>query len=743
MVHVNYFLFLLFTPSNLSFFLLFATFSVFCSAILVGIFSSRKIAYLLGAIGSSLGLALSFFILITGNTLSYSLWNITQSSFAKIQISWFNAYFLLISCAVWVGICTYSLKYDDDDDDDDPDVDRSYTGEDREKYGKALSPLLLLTILSMILILVSGDAILFLIGWESMTIASFFMILEGKGVERKEVINAAFLFLAFGEASSVIIMLAFSGIFSSIHSLDFLSVSSSSSSSLLSSTAAGATLASGILASWVFVSALVGFGLKMGVAPFHMSEWLPIAHSSAPSNASALLSSTLTLMGVYGLIDIVTRLGSLQLWWGWIALGIGGISAMLGALHASASEHSKGLPAYSTIENNGLIIVAIGAYILATYYGLSLLAELALIAVLYHSFSHSISKGSMFAVMGWVSKLRRSFDFNEQNAPISNYTGGATRLGGLFTVLSLAAVPPLAGFVSEWLILEVLFQSFRYGDIGSQIIGTLVGAVSALAAGIIIVAMTKAYGFGVLLSKWSSTSSSASSRAESMKKEKDRLGGERGENFVSATFLYFIVLVLGVGVAAPSIFFLASKASIPILGTNAYGDFVTGLLGVPANFVILSGKPFGGFSPTFTAIFMLGLLVVPFLISRARGKWNIRRTSGWFGGGLPPKGDEDSVPRVLYNSFGYSAPIKIMMKFLFRTKENVVRVDSSPDRYLVEVEVLDIFKKIYLVLFGKWFLSLSELVGRKLMPGRLSNYIVYIMAALIFVMLYVFATTIA
>jgi len=268
--------------------------------VLLGPFS-KKAAYSMGILGSALGVLLSLLVLIDGGTLTIDLWQITPTTSAQIVVSQFSSYFLLISSLVWVGTCLYSVRYDDD-------------------YPNTLSSLLLLTILSMVLILVSGDAIMFLIGWESMTIASFFMILEGKG-NSEGVRNAAFLFLAFGEGSSVFIMLSFAGLFSSVGSFDFLGL-----------TSVGAT---GWIASWVFVTALIGFGLKMGIAPFHMSEWLPIAHSSAPSNASALLSATLTLMGVYGLITVISHLPQYELWWGWLALVIGGISALLGALFAS------------------------------------------------------------------------------------------------------------------------------------------------------------------------------------------------------------------------------------------------------------------------------------------------------------------------------------------------------------------------------------------------------------------------
>ena len=222
------------------------------------------------------------------------------------------------------------------------------------------------------------------------------------------------------------------------------------------------------------------------------------------------------------------------------------------------------------------------------------------------------------------------------------------------------------------------------------------------------------------------------------------MSDRKGSTTISASFIYFMALVIGVGVAAPGIFFLASNASSSILHGNVFSSFVTGLLGVPAFFVIISGAPFGGFSPTFMAIFLIGLLIVPFLISQIGGRWRIRKTAGWFSGRPQP-----NTKLELYNSFGYSTPIRIMLKFLFRTRENIVHVGAvrkavilSPEEYFVELEVLDVFKGVYDVLFGRWPLTISELVGRKFMPGRLSNYLIYIVAAIVFVMLYILVTVV-
>ena len=670
--------------------LLFGTLAALGAGFVLGL-SSKKAAYMLGGVGSALGAVLSLIVLTSGKTVAVDLWLVSSASYAQLQVSPLNAYFLLISSLVWLGTCLYSVRYDDD-------------------YPRSLSSLMLLTILSMVIVLVSGDAFTFLIGWESMTIASFFMILEGKG-DKDRVRNAAYVFLAFGEGSSVLIMLSFAGLFSAAGTFSFMGP-------------AAARIVTP-LGPWIFVTALLGFGLKMGLAPFHMNEWLPIAHSSAPSNASALLSSTLTLMGVYGVIDVVSHLGGYQLWWGWLALTIGGVSALLGALFSSVSEHSKGLPAYSTIENNGMIVVAIGAYLIAAHYNLTLLADFALVAALFHAFSHSISKASLFLLNGWMSKLRGTFDLSSAH-PIPSAGGRWLSSLGIFTVLSLAAVPPLAGFVSEWMILETLFQSFRFGDLTSQILGALVGAVVALAAGIMVVAMTKVYGFGTL---WPRRTAGP---------------GEKGGAYIGGSLAYFAALVVAVGAGAPGVFYLASQAASRMLGGSPYGLFVTGLLGVPAPFVILSGSPFGGFSPTFTALAFFSILLVTLTVAgavRARAPrfgFRVRRTPGWFAGAAPA---DDSA--AMYNSFGYSTPIRIMLRFLFRTKESVVQVGSaqrlvvsSPEEYVVDLAVLDVFKKFYDVL-AKWALGLSAYASKKVMSGKLGLYIIYIMAALIFVLIYI------
>ncbi|MEM0117879.1 MAG: proton-conducting transporter membrane subunit [Conexivisphaerales archaeon] len=633
---------------------------------------SKRASYLMGSIAALFLFVLSVAVLVTGSSVP-----LVELGIFHLGLSVRASYFLLISSIVWFSVSIFSLDYDSD-------------------YSNKLSLLVLLSMLSMFLIMLSMDSISFLASWETMTIASFFMILQGEG-DRGPLRQAAYTFLVFGELSTLLVTLSFAGIFAASHSFylgDQISITSM------------------IQSSSIFLLALLGFSMKMGIAPFHMVEWLPMAHSRAPTNSSALLSSTLTLMGVYGIFQVLYTLRNYQLWWGWITLGIGALPVLFGALYGAVSEHSKGVPAYSTIENNGLILVSFGIYILSSYYNLMLLATFSLLAAMFHSFSHSVSKGSLFLISGWAGKLRGSFDLNKQTHFDKKNT--LLTIIGMFAILSLQAAPPIAGFVSEWMILESIFQFFRFPDIISQLICIFIGAVVALATGMTMVSMTKLYGFGILVQTNSSEETAQ-------------------PKLIYAALILLSSVIVVLGVAAPLTLYLAAKGIESVVGTFVFNVFATGLLGVPAYFVILSGKPFGGFSPTFTALFLLGCLLVPAMISRYGGRWRIRRTRGWYAG---EKGEEDSPNR--YNSFGYSSPIRLMLSFLLRTKESKLKVgdgDEKDSRILVNLSTFDLFKPIYDVL-SKWGNVVSSFVSSKIMQGNLGMYVAYILIAMVFVLGY-------
>ena len=268
----------------------------------------RRLGYAISFVGSVLLVAAAIAALTLGPFTALS-WTGVIGEPEGLRLDALSAFFALVAGIVWAATSVYSIGYD-------------------THSGPSLAVAYSVTIAAIALLFCATDWLLFLAAWEVMTLAAYWIILEATG-RPVRIFSAAFVFLAFGEASTLLTTVAIAALYLGTGSFAMVPL-----------------LTVGLLPSVVFGVALVGFGLKMGVAPFHMTEWLPIAHSSAPSNASAVLSSTLTLAGVYGLFRVLMLMPAGPSWWGAVLLVIGAISALLGAIFASVSEHTKGLPAY-------------------------------------------------------------------------------------------------------------------------------------------------------------------------------------------------------------------------------------------------------------------------------------------------------------------------------------------------------------------------------------------------------------
>jgi hydrogenase-4 component B len=639
----------------------------------------RRWGYATATVASGLWLATGVLALV-GGTIHGLAWSGPIGDAEGLQLNGLSAFFALATGIVWIATSAYSYAYDD----------RS-------------SPLLAVTYaatLGSIAVLVASTSwLLFLFGWETMTLASYGMILQARGRSGR-VFSAAFVFLAFGEASTLFVIVAVAGL-----------------RDLTGTFAEVPAAIGGALAVVVFIAALIGFGLKMGVAPFHMSEWLPIAHSSAPSNASAVLSSTLTLAGAYGLFRVLSLLSSPPpLWFGAVMLGIGAVSALLGALFASVSEHTKGLPAYSTIENNGLILVALGIALIARTNGLLDLYVFALFAAFFQALAHAIAKTGLFLSAGYVEHASATFDLNSIHGRIREVDRSAYA-GTVAATLSLAAAPPLAGFVSEWMVLEALFQSYRFSPEWVQLVGLLAGAAVALAAGLILVAMVKFLGFAVL---WRPSGVSPGERSPGLAVPIAAVGA----------------VILGVGVAAPWILSFLTPTVSTFSGFAVVAP-VGQLLSVPNGWSIVSGSPFGILSPPMIPIVLAigaSVAVGYYLLGNRRPS---RRVAPWMAGSAPAQSGET------YTSFGYSTGIRIMISSVLLTREvraqrgGVLQAEvATPVAYNVELEVLDVFKVFYdgLIRVGE---AVSASLKAAIMPGRLGRYLAYILVVTLIVVIYV------
>ncbi len=601
----------------------------------------------------------------------------------SLVLNGLSGFFAFAAAIVWIATSVYSISYD-------------------ERTSPLLAISFAVTLGSIALLVASSSLLLFLIGWETMTIASYTMILQALG-RRGRVFSAAFVFLVFGEASTLFVILAVAGL--RVGTGTFAEVP---------------YLGTGELSALVFSAALLGFALKMGVAPFHMSEWLPIAHSSAPSNASAVLSSTLTLAGAYGLFRVLSLLGPPPLWWGAVTLAIGAISVLLGALFAAVSEHTKGLPAYSTIENNGLILVALGVALLSRAEGLTALFVFALFAAFYQALAHAVAKTVLFLSAGWTEHGTGTFDLSAVRGRLKG-ADRAAFAGTVAATLSLAAAPPLAGFVSEWMVLESLFQSYQFVPAWVQFLGLVSGAAVALGAGLIVIAMVKFLGFSLL---WNPSAGPGGKRARGLAIPLAAVGA----------------VVLGLGIGAPWVLRFLTPTVSAFAGFAASAP-VGQLLSVPSGWSILSGAPFGILSPPMVPIVVsFGALVAVgyYLLGRRRGVAP-RRTAVWMAGSPPGLDGE------VYTSFGYSTGLRLMMATILGTRElrsstgTVSEAElATPVPYSVELEVLDVFKLFYddLVRAGAAF---AYFLKTQVMPGHLGRYLAYILIVVVAVVIYVAA----
>ena len=253
------------------------------------------------------------------------------------------------------------------------------------------------------------------------------------------------------------------------------------------------------LAPWVrstaFVVAVVGFASKAGAVPLHV--WLPRAHPEAPGPVSALMSAAMVNLGIYGIIRVGdTLLGGGPTWWWLLVMALGGLSALFGALHSSTSTDLKRLLAYSTTDNVGLILLGVGASGLFAATGHRPLAVVALVAALLHVVFHAVFKGSLFLSASSLQQATGLRDLDRLGGLVRRLPRSAPVF--IVAALAICALPPLCGFVSEWLLLQSLLHGLPSGDTAVEVAMPLGVGVLALTGGLTAATFVKAIGIGLL-----------------------------------------------------------------------------------------------------------------------------------------------------------------------------------------------------------------------------------------------------
>jgi formate hydrogenlyase subunit 3/multisubunit Na+/H+ antiporter MnhD subunit len=464
---------------------------------------------------------------------------------------------------------------------------------------------------------------------------------------------------------------------------------------------AGAGDLSSSVSSTIFVLAVIGFGSKAGMVPFHV--WLPRAHPEAPSHVSALMSAAMVSLGIYGIVRVgIDLLGGGPRWWGLVVLALGAVSAVFGILHALVSSDLKRLLAYSTTENMGLVLIGVGAALLFAADGRQVLATVALSAALLHVVTHAAAKGLLFCGAGAVLHGTGTRDLDR--------LGGLMRrmpvTGAMFTVgaLAIAALPPLSGFVSEWALLQSLVNG---GSTDGQVLSVLLPlgvAVIALTTGLAAATFVKALGVGFLALPRSPEAEHAHDPAASMR----------------------VAMIILAG-------FCALLAFVPWFAFEAVGRAASGV-GSPLQLVDGTTVRLAGItteiSPLLIACWLvIGMVVVVAGLRLVHGRRRARLAENWGCGRVL------QTARMEYTATSFAEPLERVFDDVLRPDRDVDVSHAAESRYFVEAiryhsETQDAFERhLYEPMVHG--LSVWGRFARKLQNGDVLRYLAYAFGALV------------
>ena len=451
--------------------LLFVAFSLFGLGALLAAMPGRgadKTATLLGSgsaiLGCLFGLAAAGQGLVAGGAETFFLpWSMPGGAFS-LRLDGLSAFFLLPLFVVGLAGALYGAEY-------------MKGGRERLRPGLHWTWYNLL-VLSMTLVVTAANGLLFLFAWECMSLTSFFLVISE--YDLAEAVEAGWTYLLATHLGAAFLFVFFLSAGALSGSLEFASFQ------VLGQLSAP-------VASAFFLLLLVGFGSKAGIFPFHV--WLPDAHPAAPSHVSALMSGVMVKTAIYGLLRLYSFLPAGPAWWGGLLMAIGIIGALFGIAMAALQRDVKRSLAYSTVENIGLILLALGFWMQSRANGHHLAAAFALAGGLIHLLNHALFKSLLFLGAGSLMHGSGSRDLNRMGGLMRRMpvTGLLIVCGGL----AISALPPFNGLIGEWFIYRALLES---GTVLSGLAGffplVLIGLL-ALVGGMVIIVMTRIIGIAL------------------------------------------------------------------------------------------------------------------------------------------------------------------------------------------------------------------------------------------------------
>lgn len=640
------------------------------------------------AVGSAVaGTVLGIIILLTGDTVY------TGAGFASLPgmnraflIDPLAAFFILVISLVSLAVSIFSFGYAEE-----------YIG--RHNLGM-LGLLYNVFLLAMVALVASGNAFFFLFFWELMSLASYGLVVYDH--RDSHVRRAGFVYIVMTHIGTLFIFLAFLLLYQTAGSFDFEHMAQF-----------GRQLPSGFKTG-IFLLVTVGFGTKAGIIPLHI--WLPKAHPAAPSNVSALMSGVMLKTAIYGFIRVVMDvLGGGSAWWGILILSLGAVSALLGVMYALMQHDIKELLAYHSVENIGIILMGLGAALIFQGYGLPVLAMIGLTAALFHVLNHALFKALLFMGAGAIHHATRTRDMEKMGGllKLMPWTGFFFLVGSI----SIAALPPFNGFVSEWLTFQsLLVLGSAPLSLKLNILGPVFGGALALTGALAAACFVKAFGIQFLAQPRSTQAANAKEVPRSM--------------LVGMGILAVLCLVLGIFPSSaiqllnPVTLHLVGYGSIQALGGYAWLNPQIPLLPNLSYHTMIA--PFVLF-----VVLALGALLVYRVVKRL-GHGGTRIDETWNCGGT-------LSPKMEYTATSFAKPIRIIFRRILLPKR-VVKTEYALGSHFTrslkyEGAVKPFFEDILYRPARNVFLKVSGKM-RLLQSGSIHLYLGYLFITLVVLLIW-------
>ncbi|MDQ4430351.1 hydrogenase 4 subunit B [Yokenella regensburgei] len=568
-----------------------------------------RIAGLCAIAGGILGLCSALPVLLGGEVLTWSATG--PFSFASFSVRMDSlAAFMVMVISLLVTLCAlYSLSYMEE-----------YLGKGAASMGFFMN----LFIASMVGLMVMDNGFWFIILFEMMSLASWFLVIADQS---EESIKAGLLYFFIAHAGSVLIMVAFFLMWRESGSLEFESFRHLNLNP--------------VMASVVFILAFLGFGAKAGMLPLH--SWLPKAHPAAPSHASALMSGVMVKVGIFGIIKVgIDLLGASQSWWGILVLAFGAVSSALGVLYALAEHDIKRLLAWHTVENIGIILMGVGVGMVGIASHHPVLAVIGLLGALFHLLNHALFKGLLFLGAGAVIFRVHTRDMEKMGglAKLMPLTGAAFLIG----CMSISALPPLNGFVSEWFTYQSLFTMSHDGDFAMRLAGPVAIVMLAITGALAAMCFVKVYGISFC----------GGARSEQAEHAREVPWPMTAAMIVMA--LLCVALGVGASVVAPVLAQVAASLT--------HGAEVT----VASNMVLQPGSSGQAMlSPAVSFLLLIALPVLPLAVW-----WALRGERGAFRRRGEPWACGYAWEEAMSASAGsFTQPLRVMFAPLYRMRKQL------------------------------------------------------------------------